>query len=513
MKRSGLVAALLLGALGLIGCGDGGLQSPDFTPVLTGVSLGSDGAVDPSAPAGTDQRVLAAGQSASLVALGTFTTPPGFTDASGAPASTQDKLLGDAGFTLTPDGIATVSNGQITGNTVGGIVTVTAVKDGISSNPISFRVAPPVLVSLDVTPDTITISPLETATFSATGTFSDGTVAPVVVDWTVAPGGVVTLSNANAQNTVATPADRSNGLSATVTGTFNNAQGAAITDSATINISNEIITALTDLRPTNPTVAPGASIEFTAIGTFTDGTNTRTGDLPDSVVDWESAEPLTVAPIDANGVATGLAPGGQSTTITATLKPSVLTPAGNSRDASTELFVTDARCTGPLLSAQGATTSTSVDPLCIGCSISNQGNVIDGNMNSFASISSLLGLLTGSATLNVDAAPTATDFAAGQRAGFVVAQPAGLLSVELLSALSVSTRNNGAVVEAAGAQTSSPLTITALGTIGGQSASLISFVTTQPYDGLALIFNSGVASVLPTINAFQACAAAVDTTP
>ena len=204
MKRSGLLAALLLGALGLIGCGDGGLQSPDFTPVLTGVSLGSDGAVDPSAPAGTDQRVLAAGQSASLVALGTFTTPPGFTDASGAPASTQDKLLGDAGFSLTPDGIATVSNGQITGNTVGGIVTVTAVKDGISSNPISFRVAPPVLVSLDVTPDTITISPLETATFSATGTFSDGTVAPVVVDWTVAPGGVVTLSNSNAQNTVAT---------------------------------------------------------------------------------------------------------------------------------------------------------------------------------------------------------------------------------------------------------------------------------------------------------------------
>ena len=191
----------------------------------------------------------------------------------------------------------------------------------------------------------------------------------------------------------------------------------------------------------------------------------------------------------------------------------MVTPASNSRNASTELFVTDARCTGPLLSAQGATTSTSVDPLCIGCSISNQGNVIDGNMNSFASISSLLGLLTGSATLNVDAAPTATDFAAGQRAGFVVAQPAGLLSVELLSALSVSTRNNGAVVEAAGAQASSPLTITALGTIGGQSASLISFVTSQPYDGLALTFNSGVASVLPTINAFQACAVAVDTTP
>tara|TARA_R110000850_G_scaffold154656_10_gene278467 strand:+ start:78406 stop:79944 length:1539 start_codon:yes stop_codon:yes gene_type:complete len=512
MKRSGLLAALLLGALGLIGCGDGGLQSPDFTPVLTGVSLGSDGAVDPSAPAGTDQRVLAAGQSASLVALGTFTTPPGFTDASGAPASTQDKLLGDAGFSLTPDGIATVSNGQITGNTVGGIVTVTAVKDGISSNPISFRVAPPVLVSLDVTPDTITISPLETATFSATGTFSDGTVAPVVVDWTVAPGGVVTLSNSNAQNTVATPATGSNGLSATVTGTINNAQGTAITDSATIDISDEIITALTDLRPTNPTVAPGASIEFTAIGTFTDGTNTRTGDLPDSVVDWSSSV-TTVAPIDADGIATGQAPGGQSTTITATLKPSVVTPASNSRNASTELFVTDARCTGPLLSAQGATTSTSVDPLCIGCSISNQGNVIDGNMNSFASISSLLGLLTGSATLNVDAAPTATDFAAGQRAGFVVAQPAGLLSVELLSALSVSTRNNGAVVEAAGAQASSPLTITALGTIGGQSASLISFVTSQPYDGLALTFNSGVASVLPTINAFQACAVAVDTTP
>jgi hypothetical protein len=99
----------------------------------------------------------------------------------------------------------------------------------------------------------------------------------------------------------------------------------------------------------------------------------------------------------------------------------------------------------------------------------------------------------------------------------VIAQPAGLLlSAEVLSTLTVSTIDtSGNVLQSGGAvpQPSDPIpilpaTVTLLGTIGGQDAALISFEPTGVFNGIALTFNAGVASVLPSINVFQGCAVA-----
>lgn len=518
MKRSGILAACLAAIVGLAGCGDGGLQSPDFTPVLQALSLDSDAPADNQAGAPAGRRMLASGRAASLDVIGTFSTPPGFTDSTGQPAASTDIPVTNADFTLSPDGIATIQDGMLVGNQVGGVVTVTANRHGVTSNSVTFRIAPPVLTALTISPDAATISVTESTSYSAQGTFSDGMTSPVVVDWSITPAAtattaVATLAPANGQSTVATPVTGSNGESATITASVTNSEGTLISDDAALTISNEFITALTSIRPNNPSVSPGTSVDFTAVGTFSNGTTTREGDIPDSQVVWSVAD-STIAefstPADlAAGIATGLAPGGAQTTIRADLIGAITGPVGADRFATTSLTVTTSVCPTPLLAAQGATTSVPTPAgLCVGCSVSNAGNVIDGNASTFGSLNTLLGLLGGSVTLNVDS-NAAAPFVAPARVGFVVAQPPGLLSLELLSNLSVSTRLGGQVAEAAGATQTDTLDVALLGLLGGQEAALISFVATQPYDGIALTFNAGVASLLPSINAFQACAVAV----
>lgn len=512
MKILRTLALLVAGTSGLTGCGDGGIQSPDFTAELISLSISAPNATpDTANPA---QFVLAVGDSTPLQALGRFSVPPG---------SDDDLRISpvQADFTLSPASLATVANGQITANQVG-VVTVNASKDDVdSANTLTFRIVGAVLQSINIAPDGATISQFQTQTFTVQGMFTDNVSRPIEVQWTVM--GPATLSTATGATTTVIPNPGSAGQTVTLSAsiTTNDANGVpfVLTDQVTININNDMITALTAVRPSNSTVGPApATVDFTAVGTFSDGTTTRTADIPDGptgLVDWSSLNAAQV-PIDpSTGIVSGQV-AGQSTTITATLKASVLTAPGAQRSASTNLAVTDARCTTPLLASQNAITSTIITPTCVGCSVTLADAAIDGDIDTFATIALTLGLLnTASATLAVDA-PTApgVPFTAPSRAGFVIAKPAGLLSAELLSALTVGTRLGGVPAEAAGAGQTTALNVTALGTIAlsGQDAFLLSFPTTLPYDGIALTFNGGVLSLLPTVNVFQACGVAADAT-
>lgn len=520
MKSKRLLAATMFGLLGLVGCGDS-VQSPDFTALLTELDLDSDALVDtmPGVGAPLDQRFLAAGDSASLDLTGTFTTPPG------SPSDSVDAPITGADYTISPAGAATVSKDTLVGVTLGSTVRVSTTRGGIPSNVLTFRIGPAILSSIDISPATSTISTLGATTFTATGTFSDGAMRPIEVTWSVvnspADGGVI-LSNLSGQSTRATPVDGSEGTSAviTATATLSDGNGGMVTrtDTASISISSETLDRVTAVQPSNASVAPTGTVDFTAIGSFSDLSATppvsRTGEIDDSAIDWTSSAPASadfVTPADrANGVATGIGPG-STTTITATLKASIPSPSTPSlRTASTSLFVTDARCTAPLVSPPATTLVTTSDT-CLICGVATPEAVIDGSINTFAVMSQTVALLNGTVTLavNGNAGPQPAT-----RTGFVVAKPAGtLLSAELLSTLTVSTLDASGMVLESSSTGAELLRLTLLGTIGGQDAALLSFVPTMPFNGLALTFDSGLLSALPTVNVLQACAAAVDTSP
>lgn len=500
---------LLVLAVALIaGCGDGGIQSPDFTGELATLTLSANDAdtlpPDPANPLGPRRAPI--GRPVPLIVTGGFTTPPG------SDPAIRNSVVDNANFTVTPANLAVVENGVLRGTAMG-TVTVTASKSGIESAPLSLSIVAAVLDTVSVAPATATISVNETASFEATGTFTDASTRPIVVNWSVAPLGQVSVSPTIGQQTTATPAADAGGTTTTLTATATSEDGSEVSGTATINVNTEFLVGLVGVVPTAQTVAPGASAEFTARGTFSDNTTERVGDVPDALLNWTSDRPEVATIGRDTGIATGVAPGEQ-TTVRATLKPSVTTAPGATRTASGTITVSDARCTTPLLAAEGATATQDVSGACLLCTITNPENVIDGDIDTSATIIVPVGLANGTASLLVDAEDVPpTTFPAGQRVGFVVAAPRGLLSLELLSALSVGTRLDGAEVEEAGATTVIPLRVSLLGLLGGQDAALLSFATTMPYDGVSLTFSAGVASLLPRINVFQACATAVDTTP
>ena len=79
----------------------------------------------------------------------------------------------------------------------------------------------------------------------------------------------------------------------------------------TLTVTAAVVTSIA-VTPTNPSIVEGTTQQFTATGTFTDGT---TGEHLTTSVTWTSSN-LAVATINASGVATGLGAG--SSTITAT---------------------------------------------------------------------------------------------------------------------------------------------------------------------------------------------------
>lgn len=500
-------------ALSLAACGGDSIQSPDFTPALLGLSLSSTAEVDETATADYKTPI---GEPASLDVTGTFSLPPG------SATDVEDRPT-DADFTLSPAGIATVVDGALVGQTTG-VVTVTASKkDDISgdtrtSESISFRITPAEIRSIAIDPSAAqTISEFQSQTYSAIGTFTDGQTRPVSATWTdQAAVDIVTFSPNPAATTTAAPVSGSAGSSTTVRAT--SVDDTSLFAEVTLNINSVTLTGVASVTCTPSVIGVGENSACVATGSFSDGSS---GAISDSLVTWSSSN-TSAATIDANGDALGVT-GGQTTTITATLT----SPASS---ASTTLTITDARCTTPFLSSAGDAMTppaslsstagtgagTPFSQTCLVCDVLNPQNIIDGDIDTFGSLSITLGLLNPLATVSVSGATT---YPGGTAAGFVVAQPAGLLlSAELLSTLTVTTLLDGAPQASGGARpqpgtltTELPLTVTLLGMFGAQDAALISFVPTTPFDGIALTLDGGVVSALPSINVFQACATA-DTT-
>jgi hypothetical protein len=240
------------------------------------------------------------GESDQFQAVGTFTN------------NTTQNLTSVVNWTTSASSVASISNssgsqGLATG--VGlGTSTISATIDGVTGST-GLTVSSPVLSSLAVTPVNPFVEIGDSEQFAVTGTFSDGStqVLTTSVSWTSGITSVASISDTSGSQGVATGlAKGSSTISASLDG---------ITGSALLTVT-PILESIA-VTPANPDVPKGETEEFTATGTFADGS---TENLTNGVT-WSSKNTATATISNAAG-SVGFAPtlAMGTSTISATLE-------------------------------------------------------------------------------------------------------------------------------------------------------------------------------------------------
>jgi hypothetical protein len=186
--------------------------------------------------------------------------------------------------------VATIGSSGLASGLAVGSCGVTATQNGITSNTLTLSVTTVTLQSIAITTSNTSIAKGTTDQFSATGTFSDGTTQNLTgsVAWNTSNASVVTIS-ANGLTT-GTGVGSSN-ITATQSGVASNTIALTVTLATLQSISVTASTA---------SIAKGTTDQFSAVGTFSDGT---TQNLTSSAT-WNSSNTAAAA-INANGLAKG----------------------------------------------------------------------------------------------------------------------------------------------------------------------------------------------------------------
>ena len=221
---------------------------------------------------------IAAGTTQQFAAIGTF-TDGSMQDLSSVVtwASTQPSVAGVSGSGL--------ANGAGAGNTT---ITATA---GATTASATLTVGPPVLISISVTPANPLFALGTTAALTATGTYSDGSTMDLTkaVSWNTADSTIAIVNATGLASSVAV----GNTTVAAASGSVNGSTTLSITPAVLVSIA---------VTPAIPTLPLGSTQQFTATGTYTDGsTQNITG-----TAQWSSDTPA-VATIGSSGATTGLA--------------------------------------------------------------------------------------------------------------------------------------------------------------------------------------------------------------
>jgi 6-phosphogluconolactonase (cycloisomerase 2 family)/uncharacterized protein YjdB len=198
--------------------------------------------------------------------------------------------------------VATIVAGGLATAVSAGTANITATLSGITSSAAVLTVTPSsTLQSIAVTPALPSISVGLTQQFVATGTYknADGSTSTkdisAQVTWASATMTVATISTSGLATAVAAGTSV---ISAALNG---------ITGQTTLTVTPPVLQSIA-VTPAVPTIAAGATQQFTATGTYknSDGT-TSTKDVT-GLVTWNSAT-TTVATINASGLATAVAVG------------------------------------------------------------------------------------------------------------------------------------------------------------------------------------------------------------
>jgi trimeric autotransporter adhesin len=308
-------------------------SAPDFatidaaTGVATSVAVGTSTITASLGPvSGTTQLVVtdaelvsiavtpadasvAAGRTQQFTATGKFTNQ-----------TTQDLTTQVTWASSTT--AATVSNAAGSEGLVNAVVagpTMISATKGTIVGAAALTVTAGVLTAIVVTPPNPSAAVGTKRQFTATGTFSDSTTQDLTtqVAWTSSDPTVATIADTGEATAVAAGTTMITATLDTVTGST----GLTVTTAVVVSV---------DVAPANPSTALGHHVQFTATGTFDNGT---TQDLTSQAI-WTSST-LTVATV-SNGGATS----GDATTIA--VGTSTITATFNSVPGSTVLTVTAA---------------------------------------------------------------------------------------------------------------------------------------------------------------------------
>lgn len=142
-----------------------------------------------------------------------------------------------------------------------------------TSQQATVTVTPPVLVTLTISPPAPTIAKGQTQQFMATGIFTDGSTQDLTgsAAWSSSDEAVATITSGG----LATGLREGQ---VTITATVG-----PVTATATLTVTPPILASLA-ISPQNPTRTVGATLQFQATGTLTDGT---TQDLTGAVT-WST---------------------------------------------------------------------------------------------------------------------------------------------------------------------------------------------------------------------------------
>ena len=272
-QSSGITGSATLTVGGSGGSGGGG-GGGNAAVNLTAIAVTP---ANPSVPVNTMQQLTATGSytdgsSADLTSLVTWTS------------SAVSKANVDA-------------SGVVTGVSSGS-ASITATLNSVSGST-TVTVTAPSITAISVSPDGLTLPLNVTQQFVATASYSDGSSQDLV-------SGVTWSSSATSVATIDT-----NGLASLLTaGTVTiTAKVGSLTDTATITVVGAHLTSIA-ISPAAPTMAAGTEQQFTATGSFDDGS---TQILP--TVQWTSTSPNILA-VSSDGLGTAVAAG--NSTLSAT---------------------------------------------------------------------------------------------------------------------------------------------------------------------------------------------------
>lgn len=231
---------------------------------------------------------LAAGTTLQLKAVGVYQD-----------GSTQD-LTGSVSWTSSAPSIASVNGSGLLSGIKKGTARVFA-SQGSVTGTANVSVTAATMVALAVTPGSASIAKQTTLQFSAIGTFTDGSTQDVtsLVTWTSAQISVATVS-----------AGLASGVGAG--GSTITATSGTLSASASLTVTNATVLSIA-VSPGNPTIVAGLFQQFSASGSFSDGSTQNIS----GVVNWSSSAP-TVATPNTAGLVFATTPG--TATISATFE-------------------------------------------------------------------------------------------------------------------------------------------------------------------------------------------------
>ncbi|ARD20865.1 Ig-like domain-containing protein [Shewanella japonica] len=224
---------------------------------------------------------LAKGTISNYVAKGTYTD-----------SSTQD-ITDSVSWSSTDTDIATIINGSAMTFAVGS-TTITAKLNEISSNDAALTVTDAELVSIQITPATISLAKGTSTSYVATGTYTDNTTQDITtsVAWSSSDTDLATIISGSATAVKEGIAS----ISASLNGISSNSASLTVTAEELVSIQ---------ITPATISLAKGTSTSYVATGTYTDNT---TQDITTSVA-WSSSDTdlATIISGSATAVKEGIA--------------------------------------------------------------------------------------------------------------------------------------------------------------------------------------------------------------